>query len=42
LKELEASGKNREAFNESYSWYLLAPGNYTLPRRMYLGAIINL
>jgi outer membrane receptor protein involved in Fe transport len=42
LKELEASGKNRDAFYEAYSWYLLAPGNYTLPRRMYIGAIINL
>jgi outer membrane receptor protein involved in Fe transport len=30
-----------EAFLASYQWRLLNPNNYSLPRRMYLGAIID-
>jgi outer membrane receptor protein involved in Fe transport len=30
-----------EAFLDAYSWRMLAPGNYTLPRRMYVGVILD-
>jgi hypothetical protein len=29
------------AFSNSYSWHLLNPNNFSLPRRIYLGAIVN-
>ncbi|HFA50692.1 MAG TPA: TonB-dependent receptor [Bacteroidetes bacterium] len=31
----------KNSFLSSYSWRLLNPDNYTLPRRMYLGAILD-
>jgi hypothetical protein len=30
-----------EAFLDAYSWRMLAPGNFTLPRRMYVGVILD-
>jgi hypothetical protein len=30
-----------DAFLDAYSWRMLAPGNYTLPRRMYVGVILD-
>ncbi len=35
------TGRDLEAFLDAYSWRLLAPGNYTLPRRMYVGVILD-
>ena len=35
------TGRDVEAFLDAYSWRLLAPGNYTLPRRMYVGIIMD-
>ena len=31
----------QEAFLASYNWRLLNPDNYSLPRRIYLGAVVN-
>lgn len=30
-----------EAFLDAYSWRMLAPGNFTLPRRTYVGVIMD-
>jgi outer membrane receptor protein involved in Fe transport len=35
------TGRDLNAFLDAYSWRLLAPGNYTLPRRMYIGVIMD-
>ncbi len=35
------SGRSTEAFLASYQWRMLNPNFYSLPRRMYLGAIFN-
>jgi outer membrane receptor protein involved in Fe transport len=35
------TNRNLDAFLDAYSWRLLAPGNYTLPRRMYVGVILD-
>jgi hypothetical protein len=35
------TGRDVDAFLQAYSWRLLAPGNFTLPRRMYVGAILD-
>lgn len=35
------TGRDVEAFLDAYAWRLLSPGNYTLPRRMYLGVILD-
>ncbi len=31
----------RDAFLSSYSWKLLNPNNFSLPRRIFLGAVVN-
>ncbi|KXK37809.1 MAG: carboxypeptidase regulatory-like domain-containing protein [Saprospiraceae bacterium] len=33
--------RDLEAFLDAYSWRMSAPGNYTLPRRMYVGVIVD-
>ncbi len=35
------TNRNLDAFLDAYSWRLLAPGNFTLPRRMYVGVILD-
>lgn len=35
------TGRDVEAFLDAYSWRMLAPGNFTLPRRMYVGVILD-
>jgi outer membrane receptor protein involved in Fe transport len=35
------SGRSTEAFLASYQWRMLNPNFYSLPRRMYIGAIFN-
>jgi len=34
---IEAQGRSLQAFLNSYSWSMLNPGRFTLPRRMYVG-----
>ncbi len=41
IRGIVNTGRDEEAFLEAYSWRLLAPGNFTLPRRMYVGAILD-
>jgi len=41
IRNLEDSGRDPNAFLTSYQWLLLNPGFYTLPRRMYLGAVMQ-
>jgi hypothetical protein len=41
LRNLTDSGRDADAFLTSYQWLLLNPGFYTLPRRMYLGAVVQ-
>ncbi|MFZ1751591.1 MAG: carboxypeptidase regulatory-like domain-containing protein [Saprospiraceae bacterium] len=35
------TGRDVEAFLDAYSWRVLDPGNYTLPRRIYVGMIMD-
>ncbi|MBK9733546.1 MAG: carboxypeptidase regulatory-like domain-containing protein [Saprospiraceae bacterium] len=35
------TGRDLQAFRDAYAWRLLSPGNYTLPRRMYVGVIMD-
>jgi outer membrane receptor protein involved in Fe transport len=41
LNTLTTTGRDAEAFLLSYQWRLLNPGFYTLPRRIYMGAIVE-
>lgn len=41
IRLLEESGRSVESFLTSYQWLLVNPGFYTLPRRMYVGAIVQ-
>ncbi len=41
LEEVGASGRSIEAYLASYQWALLNPNFYSLPRRMYVGAILQ-
>ena len=41
IRTVENSGRDVASFLDAYSWRLLAPGNYTLPRRMYVGVIMD-
>ncbi|MBC7885195.1 MAG: carboxypeptidase regulatory-like domain-containing protein [Saprospiraceae bacterium] len=41
IRGVEQTGRDVDAFLDAYSWRLLAPGNYTLPRRMYVGMIVD-
>ncbi len=41
IKGVVDTGRNVDAFLDAYSWRLLAPGNYTLPRRLYVGVIMD-
>ena len=41
IKGVQDTGRDVDAFLDAYGWRLLAPGNYTLPRRMYLGVILD-
>jgi outer membrane receptor protein involved in Fe transport len=38
LRGVEEQGRNVDAYLDSYSWVLLNPGRFTLPRRIYIGA----
>lgn len=41
INDIQASGKDVDAFLDAYSWRLVSPGNYFFPRRIYLGVIFN-
>jgi len=41
VRNLGDSGRNTEAFLAAYSWALANPDFYTLPRRIFLGAIVE-
>ena len=41
IRGVVETGRDEQAFLDAYSWRLLAPGNYTLPRRMYVGVILD-
>lgn len=41
VEQIEQIGQSVESFLSSYQWRVLSPGNYTLPRRIYLGAIFQ-
>lgn len=36
-----SNGLNLDAFLASYNWRLLNPDNFSLPRRIFLGAVVN-
>jgi len=41
LNDVEATGRPVDNFLDMYSWRLLAPGFYSSPRRMYIGATVS-
>lgn len=41
LRNIENSVREVEAYLASYQWAILNPGLYSLPRRIYIGAIYN-
>jgi hypothetical protein len=41
LSGVEQQGRNQEGYLASYSWIMLNPDNFTLPRRMYIGALFE-
>jgi len=41
IRTVEISKRDVASFLDAYSWRLLAAGNYTLPRRMYVGVIMD-
>jgi outer membrane receptor protein involved in Fe transport len=41
IRTVNISGRDVQSFLDAYSWRLLAPGNYTLPRRIYVGMIMD-
>jgi len=38
LDSYRAQGRDVQAFQDAYRWALLNPGNFSLPRRVFLGA----
>ncbi len=41
IDAIVASGRNVQNFLDAYNWRMNAPGNYTQPRRIYVGAILD-
>jgi len=41
LNDIRRSGLDEQLFLEAYSWRLNVPGNFFLPRRIYLGMILD-
>jgi outer membrane receptor protein involved in Fe transport len=41
LRNIENSAREVQSYLASYQWAILNPGFYTLPRRIYIGAIYN-
>jgi outer membrane receptor protein involved in Fe transport len=38
IESLKQQGRDVQAFQDAYRWALLSPGNFSLPRRIFLGA----
>lgn len=38
---VELTGRDLQAFLDAYSWRMATPGNFTLPRRMFIGLIMD-
>lgn len=41
LTNIERSNRDLDAYLDAYSWRLNSPGNFNLPRRLYVGAIMD-
>ena len=41
IATVESEGRNVAAYQDAYNWAMVAPGFFSLPRRMYVGAIID-
>ena len=41
VTDLDKQQRSTEAYTSSYSWVVLNPNNFTLPRRMYVGAVFE-
>lgn len=41
LAQIESTGRNVDSFLATYTWRVLQPGNYTRPRRMFLGIVFD-
>jgi hypothetical protein len=41
IRTVNISGRDVQSFLDAYSWRLLNPANYTLPRRIYVGMIMD-
>ena len=41
VQSIADQGRSLQAYLDSYSWALLNPGNYTQPRRIYIGAALQ-
>ncbi|NNF20986.1 MAG: TonB-dependent receptor plug domain-containing protein [Saprospiraceae bacterium] len=41
VAQIVDAGLSLDSFLSTYNWFLLAPGNYTRPRQIFLGAIVN-
>ncbi len=41
VEGLEDTGRSRDAYLSSYSWVVRNYNNYTLPRRLYVGAVLG-
>lgn len=41
IRSVVNTGRDLQAFLDAYSWRMNAPGNFTLPRRMYVGVIVD-
>lgn len=41
LINVTTSGRDADAFADSYQWYVLNPDNYAPPRRLYIGALFQ-
>ncbi|NNE27245.1 MAG: TonB-dependent receptor plug domain-containing protein [Saprospiraceae bacterium] len=41
VQQIMDAGLSVDSFLASYNWFLLSPGNFSRPRQIYLGAIVN-
>lgn len=41
VEGVDGTGRNQDAYLASYSWAVRNPNNFTLPRRMYVGAVFE-
>jgi hypothetical protein len=41
IQDISNRGRNAQSYIDSYSWALLDPSNFSLPRRIYVGAALS-